>query len=87
MRIFTQLAAPHRVNCTKDQAETVAATYAESLRTSGLLVAFWRVVWQEGTAIIVVHHRGRRRRLVLSKAVALRVQQGQAPSLFADPAA
>jgi len=86
MRVPLQWTEPHREVCLEDQAEAVAHAHAESLRQGGLLVAFWRVVWHEGVAIIVVHHRGRRRRPVLTKAFALKVQQAKTPLLISEVA-
>ena len=86
MRVTLQWTEPHREGCLEDQAEAVAQAYAESLRRGGLLVAFWRVVWREGVAIIVVHHRGRRRRPVFSRAIALKIQQSKTPLLISEVA-
>jgi len=78
--------ALERIQCRKDEAEAAALAHAERLRRGGLLVAFFRVVWRDGIAVVAVHHRGRRRRPLLSRAMALQVQQSKTPHLIAEVA-
>lgn len=78
--------ALERIPCRQDEAEAAALAHAERLRRGGLLVAFHRVVWREGVAVVAVHHRGRRRRPVLTPATALQIQRAQTPLLILDVA-
>lgn len=75
-----------RIPCQRDQADSVAEALSDRLRRGGLLVAFHRVVWHEGVAVVAIHHRGRRRRPILTPTTALRIQQARTPLLILEVA-